>query len=61
MYFTFHVKFPVYLCILPKSQFSKQIAIKVSNIKLHQNLLSESCDKICGQTDNYGNANRCFL
>jgi len=51
MYFTHHVKFPAYLCILTKSQFSKQILINVSNIKFCQNLSSESWDNICGRTD----------
>jgi len=45
------MKFPAYLCILTKSQFSKQILKNVSNIKFYQKLSSESWDNICGQTN----------
>jgi hypothetical protein len=56
---TWHGQFPI-LKTTYSNRFSRQTFIKVPNTKFHENPSSGSRDNICGQTDGYDEANRCF-
>jgi len=56
-----HVKCPTFSLILTKFEFSPQIILKISNVKIHENPSSGSCKDTCGRTERHDEANMHFL
>jgi len=57
IYIVLRVKCPLFLPFLIKLDFSRQIFVKKSNIKFHENLSSWSRVAPCGRTGRYKEAN----